>query len=319
MGSMAAATTGLAAIALPRTGFIGLGAMGEPMAGHLADRGLLAVVGNRTLAKAQAFVAARRAAAAGPQAVATATATASGASLRAASAFADYAGCDVLVLCVSADADVLENIDGLAAHLAPGAIVIDHSTVAVETAREAANRLAARGIGFLDAPVSGGVEGAKNGRLSVMVGGEEATLERARPVLGAYAARIALMGPTGAGQATKAVNQILVAGINEAVCEGLAFAEKLGLDPERLLPTLMAGAAANWFLDKRGATMLQSEFQPGFKCAHMAKDLRIAQAMAERAGIRHPVIDRALADYSELEARGDGELDTSALIALKRG
>lgn len=317
MGSTTASTTGPAATTLPRTGFIGLGAMGEPMAGHLADRGMLAVVGNRSLAKVQAFVAARRAVAARPET--GAVATASSVSLHAAKAFADYAGCDVLVLCVSADADVLENIDGLAAHLAPGAIVIDHSTVAVETAREAANRLAARGIGFLDAPVSGGVEGAKNGRLSVMVGGEEATLERARPVLGAYAARIALMGPTGAGQATKAVNQILVAGINEAVCEGLAFAEKLGLDPERLLPTLMAGAAANWFLDKRGATMLQSEFQPGFKCAHMAKDLRIAQAMAERAGIRHPVIDRALADYSELEARGDGELDTSALIALKRG
>ena len=281
-----------------RAGFIGLGAMGHPMAGHLADRGLLAVVGNRTAAKAQAFAAAR--------------------GVPAAVSFPDYAGCELVALCVSADADVLENVDGPATVLAPGAIVIDHSTVSVETAREVAKRLAARGIGFLDAPVSGGVEGAKNGRLSIMVGGDDATLERARPALEAYAARIALMGPTGAGQATKAVNQILVAGINEAVCEGLAFAEKLGLDPERLLPTLMAGAASNWFLDKRGATMLRGEFQPGFKCAHMAKDLRIVQAMAEQAGIRHPVIDRALADYAELEARGDGELDTSALIRLKR-
>lgn len=283
----------------PRAGFIGLGAMGHSMAGHLADRGLLAVAGNRTTAKAQAFADAR-------------------AGVAAATDFADYAGCDVVALCVSADADVLENVDGLAAVLAPGAIVIDHSTVAVETAREAARRLAARGIGFLDAPVSGGVEGAKNGKLSIMVGGDEATLERARTVLGAYGARIALMGPTGAGQATKAVNQILVAGINEAVCEGLAFAQKLGLDPERLLPTLMAGAASNWFLDKRGATMLRDEFKPGFKCAHMAKDLRIVQAMAEAAGLQHPVIDRALADYSELERRGDGDLDTSALIQLKR-
>lgn len=289
-----------------RVGFVGLGAMGHPMAGHLADRGLLAVVGNRTLAKAQAFVVARAASAS------------DGAVLKAAASFVDYTGCDIVALCVSADADVLETVDGLAVVLAPGAIVIDHSTVSVETACEAAKRLAARGIGFLDAPVSGGVEGARNGRLSIMVGGLDATLERARPVLEAYAARIALMGPTGAGQATKAVNQILVAGINEAVCEGLAFAEKLGLDAERLLPTLMAGAASNWFLDKRGATMLKGEFQPGFKCAHMAKDLRIVQAMAEQAGIRHPVIDRALADYSELEARGDGELDTSALIRLKR-
>jgi 3-hydroxyisobutyrate dehydrogenase len=273
--------------------------MGHSMAGHLADCGLLAVVGNRTSAKARAFAEGR-------------------AGVTAATAFGDYAGCDVVALCVSADADVLENVDGLAAVLAPGSIVIDHSTVAVETAREAAKRLGARGIGFLDAPVSGGVEGAKNGKLSIMVGGDEGTLERARPVLEAYGARIALMGPTGAGQATKAVNQILVAGINEAVCEGLAFAEKLGLDAERLLPTLMAGAASNWFLDKRGATMLRDEFKPGFKCAHMAKDLRIVQSMADAAGIHHPVIDRALADYSELERRGDGDLDTSALIQLKR-
>ncbi len=151
-----------------------------------------------------------------------------------------------------------------------------------------------------------------------MVGGDAATLEQARPVLETYAARIALMGPTGAGQATKAVNQILVAGISEAVCEGLAFAEKLGLDAERLLPTLMAGAASNWFLDKRGATMLRDEFTPGFTCALMAKDLRIVQTMADTLGIQHPVIDRALADYAELEARGDGALDTSALIRLKR-
>jgi 3-hydroxyisobutyrate dehydrogenase len=295
-------------------GFIGLGAMGHSMAGHLADRGLLAVVGNRTLGKAEAFVGERQANPASEPAPDVSTRHAPTAAV----SFADYARCDIVVLCVSADTDVLENVDGLAAVLAPGAIVIDHSTVSVETAREAARRLAARGIGFLDAPVSGGVEGARNGKLSIMVGGDEATLYRARAVLEAYGARIALMGPTGAGQATKAVNQILVAGINEAVCEGLAFAEKLGLDAERLLPTLMAGAASNWFLDKRGATMLKGEFKPGFKCAHMAKDLRIVQAMAEAAGIRHPVVDRALADYSELEARGDGDLDTSALIALKR-
>jgi 3-hydroxyisobutyrate dehydrogenase len=272
--------------------------MGHSMAGHLADRGLLAVVGNRTLAKTSAFAAAR--------------------GVIAAASFADYARCDIVVLCVSADADVLENVDGLAAVLASGCMVIDHSTVSVDTAREASKRLAAHGIGFLDAPVSGGVEGARNGKLSIMVGGDEATLERAQPVLEAYGARIARMGGTGAGQATKAVNQILVAGINEAVCEGLAFAEKLGLDPVQLIPTLMAGAASNWFLDKRGATMLKGEFKPGFKCAHMAKDLRIVQAMADAAGIQHPVIDRALADYAELEARGDGELDTSALIRLKR-
>ena len=281
-----------------RAGFIGLGAMGEPMAGHVAARGLLAAVGNRSLAKAAAFAYRH--------------------GVTAAQGGRDFAGCDVVALCVPADADVLAQVDVLAGVLSPGAVIVDHSTVAVETAHEAARRLAARGIGFLDAPVSGGVEGARNGKLSIMVGGDEAMLDRARAVIRSYGARIALMGPTGAGQATKAVNQILVAGINEAVCEGLAFAEKLGLDPARLLPTLMAGAASNWFLEKRGATMLANQFAPGFKCAHMAKDLRIVQAMAEQAGIQHPVIDRALADYRVLEARGDGELDTSALITLKR-
>lgn len=298
----------------PAVGFIGLGAMGHSMAGHLADRGILTVVGNRTQSKAQAFLASRHALDKDGESFGDSAQAA----IIAATTFADFSGCHIVVLCISADADVLENVQGLAEVLAPGSLVIDHSTVSVETAREAAKHLAGRGIDFLDAPVSGGVEGARNGKLSVMVGGEQGTLDRAQPALSAYAARVALMGPTGAGQATKAVNQILVAGINEAVCEGLAFAEKLGLDAERLLPTLMAGAAGNWFLEKRGATMLRDEFAPGFKCAHMAKDLRIVQAMAESIGIQHPVIDRALADYSALEARGDGDLDTSALIRLKR-
>ena len=202
--------------------------------------------------------------------------------------------------------------------LRPGTVVVDHSTVSVDTATRAHALLAARGNGFLDAPVSGGVEGARNGRLSVMVGGDAADLEIARPVLAAYAARIAHMGAAGAGQATKAVNQVLVAGINEAVCEGLALGERLGLDPEQLLPTLMAGAAGNWFLDKRGATMLRDEFVPGFKCAHLLKDLRIVDGMAREAGIRTTVIGQALADYAELVDAGLGDADTSALIRLKR-
>lgn len=281
-----------------KAGFIGLGAMGAPMAGHLHARGRLAVVGNRTRAKAAALAA--------------------DAGVLAATAPADFAGCDVVALCVPMDADVLQNVEALAGVLRAGAVVVDHSTVSVDTARRAHALLAARGIGFLDAPVSGGVEGARNGRLSVMVGGDAGDLEAARPVLDAYAARITLMGGTGAGQATKAVNQVLVAGINEAVCEGLALGEKLGLDAERLLPTLMAGAAGNWFLDKRGATMLRDEFAPGFKCAHLLKDLRIVDAMARDAGVRATVIGQAMADYAELVGRGLGEADTSALITLKR-
>jgi 3-hydroxyisobutyrate dehydrogenase len=282
-----------------KTGFIGLGAMGAPMARHVHARGLLNVVGTRTQDKADALAAEL--------------------GVRAARSAQNFADCDVVALCVPLDAAVLENVAGLADVLRPGTVVIDHSTVSVDTARRAAAMCAAHGIGFLDAPVSGGVEGARNGKLSVMVGGDEAVLEKARPVLECYAARISHMGGTGAGQATKAVNQVLVAGINEAVCEGLALGEKLGLDAGRLLPTLMAGAAGNWFLDKRGATMLRDEFAPGFKNAHMLKDLRIVQGIAQQAGIRTTVIDQALADYSELVTeRGLGEADTSALITLKR-
>ncbi|MBB5207516.1 NAD(P)-dependent oxidoreductase [Chiayiivirga flava] len=281
-----------------RCGFIGLGAMGAPMARHLHSRGLLAVVGNRSAAKA--------------------TALATELQVRGAAAPAAFSGCDVVLLCVSADADVLQNVDALAAVLQPSAIVVDHSTVARATALDAARRLGERGIGFVDAPVSGGVEGARNGKLSVMAGGVAEHVDRVRPALDAYAARVTHLGGVGDGQAAKAVNQVLVAGINEAVCEGLALAERLALDPAKLLPTLGAGAAANWFLDKRGATMLRDEFVPGFKCAHMLKDLRIVQAMAQSAGVRHAVIDQALADYAELVAAGRGDEDTSALIRLKR-
>jgi 3-hydroxyisobutyrate dehydrogenase len=281
-----------------KIGFIGLGAMGAPMAGHLQARGLLTVVGNRTQAKAEALAAEL--------------------GVRAAARAADYADCDLVVLCVSADADVVQNVQALSEVLQPGARVVDHSTVSAETAGEAACILAARSIGFLDAPVSGGAEGARNGKLSIMVGGSESDLEAVRPALEAYALRITHMGATGAGQCTKAVNQVLVAGINEAVCEGLAFGEKLGLDPAKLLPTLGAGAAGNWFLDKRGASMLRREYVPGFKCAHLLKDLNIVLGMAKAVSVNTSVIEHALADYARLVERGLGDADTSALIELKR-
>ncbi|EQD67100.1 6-phosphogluconate dehydrogenase NAD-binding protein, partial [mine drainage metagenome] len=216
-------------------GFIGLGAMGLPMARHLHARGLLAAVGNRSAAKAQVLAAELGVAAADTLAQLAAQ-------------------CTRIAMCVTADADVLGCVAALRPGLRKGAIVIDHSTVAPETAQRAAAMLAEVGAHFLDAPVSGGVEGARNGKLSVMVGGDEAMLERARPLLECYAARITWMGSSGSGQATKAVNQVLVAGIAAAVCEGLALGAALGLAPERLLPTLAAGAAGNWFLDKRGAS-----------------------------------------------------------------
>ncbi|MES2313994.1 MAG: NAD(P)-dependent oxidoreductase [Pseudomonadota bacterium] len=282
-----------------KAAFIGLGAMGAPMARHLKAKGLLHAVANRTQTKALQLA---------QELDVTAPAT-----------LAELAAqCDVIALCVTADADVLNTVEALAPHLQPGAIVIDHSTDAPATAKRAAAMLAAVGAHFLDAPVSGGVEGAKNGKLSVMVGGDAAVLERARPVLEAYALRVTHLGDVGAGQATKAINQILVAGIAQAVCEGLALGEALGLDPARLIPTLGAGAAGNWFLDKRGATMLSDEFSVGFKLALLHKDLAIVHRIAEQAGTATAVIDRSLADYAELMSQGYGDDDISALIRLKR-
>ncbi|HEY9133203.1 MAG TPA: NAD(P)-dependent oxidoreductase [Dyella sp.] len=283
-----------------KAAFIGLGAMGAPMAEHLHARGLLHAVANRSRAKAEAL--------------------AQQLGVKAPATLAELAAeCDAIALCVTADADVLATVEQLAAGLKPGTVVIDHSTVAPDTAKRAAARLKQAGAHFIDAPVSGGVEGAKNGKLSVMVGGEADVLERMRPVLEAYALRVTHLGDVGAGQATKAVNQVLVAGIAQAVCEGLALGEALGLDPERLIPTLGAGAAGNWFLEKRGATMLRNEFSVGFKLALLHKDLQIVRGIAEQAGTSRQVIERSLADYAELMSQGYGDDDISGLIRLKRG
>ena len=282
-----------------KVAFAGLGAMGHPMAGHLARAGLLSAVWNRSHAKAETIATELRVAA--PQTVRDLVASA-----------------DIVALCVPADADVLALAREIAASARRGTIVVDHSTVSSVTARAARDVLAAQGCEFLDAPVSGGVEGARSGKLSIMVGGDADTLVRVRPMLDCYAARISHMGDVGAGQNTKAVNQVLVAGIAQAVTEGLALSEKLGLDGQRLLTTLMAGAAGNWFLDKRGATMLQSEFSVGFKLALLHKDLKIVRELAVAAGTDRSIIEKSLADYAVLIAQGHGDEDISALIRLKR-
>ena len=282
-----------------KVGFIGLGAMGYAMAGHLHKAGLLAAVSNRTASKAQEFASTHPNVVAGtPQEVA--------------------AICNVIVLCVSADNDVLGVAKDIAMSAQPATIIVDHSTVSSTTAKKAAEIVATATCGFLDAPVSGGVEGAKNGKLSVMVGGDAKTLERARPVLETYAARISHMGAVGAGQNTKAVNQVLVAGIAQATCEGLALGEALGLDAETLLPTLMAGAANSWFLEKRGATMMKNQFSVGFKLALLHKDLGIVEELAQKAGTDRSIIEKSLVDYAELMRHGYGDDDISGLIRLKR-
>lgn len=282
-----------------KVGFTGLGAMGAPMARHLAAKGLLVAVANRTPARAEAL-----AAELGVDAIADPVELAR--------------RCEVIVTCVTADADVLALCEAYAGAGRAGLVVVDTSTIASTSARRAAQVLRTAGGDFIDAPVSGGVEGARNGRLSVMAGGDATTLARVRPVLDAFAARVTHMGDVGAGQDTKAVNQVLVAGIAQAVTEGLALGEALGLDPARLLPTLQAGAANSWFLEKRGATMLRDEFSVGFKLSLLHKDLRIVQELARAAGTDRTVIDRSLADYAALMAQGHGDDDISGLIRLKR-
>lgn len=282
-----------------KAGMIGLGGMGAGMAGNVAKTGYLSCVYNRTTEKGLNL--ARQLSVKfynDPAALA--------------------AEVDIVLLCVSADKDVLEIVDAVAASLKPSSIVVDMSTVGTETAKKAAEILSSKRVKFLDAPVSGGVEGAKNGTLAMMVGGDADTLEQARPVLEAMTARIMHMGPIGAGQATKAANQIMCAGINEAVTEALAFAEAHGLPMAKVIDVISGGAAGNWFLDRRGLTMTQGSFKPGFKLALHHKDLKICQAMAEQIGMVIPLTDRTVADYERLMAEGHGDEDISAMYRLKK-
>lgn len=273
--------------------------MGAPMARNLAKAGLLAAVYNRTLS----------------------TATALGDELGCAVAATPAelaAQCDVIVLCVSADDDVLAMVDALAPALKPEAIVIDCSTVAANTARDAAQRLSKVGAAFLDCPVSGGTEGAVNGTLSIMAGGDEATLGRAMPVLEAMGKRIVHMGPHGAGQATKAVNQIAVAGVNQAVSEALAFAEAHGLDLARVIDAVGGGAAQSWFLANRGPNMARMSFPLGFRVRLHQKDLEICRAMAADHGVQLPIVEMTTIHYRRLIEAGHGDEDVSSLFRLKK-
>ena len=283
----------------PRVGFIGLGAMGLSMARNLHGAGLLAAVWNRTAVKAEAL------------------AQETGCGLAADPV--DLARrCDVLVLCVSADEDVLSLIGVVAPALAPGQIVVDCSTVAPDTARRAAETVRARGADFLDGPVSGGVEGARQATLVIMVGGEPVTLERARPVLAAMSRSIAWMGPVGAGQATKAVNQVMAAGIAAAVTEALALGAAAGLPLERVVDVVSGGAAGSWFLAHRGQTMIQNRFETGFRIALHDKDLAICQQIAAQCHGRLPLVEAVRADYQALMAAGFGHEDISALYRRAR-
>ena len=228
------------------------------------------------------------------------------------------ASVDVILMCVSADIDVLGVVDATSQTIQPGAIVIDMSTVSSETAQTAAALLAQKQAAFLDAPVSGGVEGADKGTLAMMVGGDVAILEKVRPVLASMTSRISHMGATGAGQATKAVNQIMCAGINQAVTEALAFGQAQGLPMDKVIEVISAGAAGNWFLQHRGLTMTNGTFKPGFKLALHQKDLHICLEMAKQSSFSLPLTQATVADYARLIDEGYGDEDISALFRLKK-
>lgn len=279
-------------------GFIGLGAMGEPMAAHLSRAGLLRAVTSRRHSRAVP-IAAKLGVEARPDINELAI------------------DCEVLISCVTADADIEQLVSALRSRPGAASLWIDCSTIGPQTAINASNALREIDCAFVDAPVSGGVEGARDGRLAVMCGGDAEAVARAHAPLSTFAARIVHMGPVGSGQQTKAINQVMVAGIAEAVCEALALARAVGLDRDRLIGTLSAGAAQNWFLEKRGATLWDGSFAVGFKQRLLLKDLGIVLPMFKGAGVDGSLTRKAADDFAELVAAGYGDEDISGLVRLK--
>jgi 3-hydroxyisobutyrate dehydrogenase len=281
-----------------RVGFVGLGAMGTHMARNLHRAGLLAGVFNRSADKARAL-----AAELDVKAYATLSELA--------------ADVDAVVSCVSADPDVLEVARACAPHLRRGALFLDCSTIGAESARQAAELLAPAGVEFLDCPVSGGIEGARDASLAIMVGGTPEAFARAQPILEALGRTITLFGPTGSGQAAKATNQIMCAGIIETVAEAMAFARAQGLPLDKLIDTLGKGAGSSWYFVHRAPNMVRNAYPAGFRVRLHAKDLGICRDMAARFGVALPVVERMLGEYAELVARGFGDEDISATFRLK--
>jgi 3-hydroxyisobutyrate dehydrogenase len=280
-----------------QTGFVGLGAMGAHMARSLHQAGFLSGVWNRTPEKAAALAAELHC-----------------------HAFKDLpelaTNCEAVVICVSADEDVRAVVEGLEPGLNPRMIVIDCSTVGAQTARDMHARLAPLGVGFLDCPVSGGVEGARAATLAIMAGGEEQDFEQARPVLEKLGKTVTYFGPSGAGQAAKATNQIMCAGIIQAVGEAMAFAHAEGLPLDRLIDTLGKGAGSSWYFVNRAPYMARNSFPAGFKVRLHAKDLRICRDMAAKRGAELPVVESTLRQYAQLIVRGFGDEDISAVYRL---
>jgi 3-hydroxyisobutyrate dehydrogenase len=283
---------------MAKVAFLGLGVMGYPMAGHLKAKGHEVTVYNRTAAKAEAWVAQH-----GGRAVATPAEAA--------------AGQDFVMACVGNDDDlrsVTTGDGGAFGAMPPDAVFVDHTTASADVARELDEAADAAGFHFVDAPVSGGQAGAENGVLTIMCGGSEAAYGRAAPIMDSYARSHRLLGPSGAGQLTKMVNQICIAGLVQGLSEGLAFAERAGLDPLAVVEVISKGAAGSWQMENRYQTMAADKFDFGFAVDWMKKDLAICLDEARRNGARLPVT--ALVDqfYTEVQQMGGGRWDTSSLI-----
>ncbi len=285
---------------MARVAWIGLGVMGYPMAGHLAKAGHDVTVFNRTREKAERWVAEHGGRLADTPEEAAADA-------------------EFVFACVGADDDLRQVTigEGGAFHgMAEGAVFVDHTTASADVARQLFAEARERGLHFIDAPVSGGQQGAEQGVLTVMCGGEEKAFARAEPAISAYARQVRLMGPAGAGQLTKMVNQICIGGLIQALAEGIHFAKRAGLDVDAVLEVISKGAAQSWQMENRGSTMARGEFDFGFAINWMRKDLAICMEEARRVGASLPAT--ALVDqfYAQLQARGAGRQDTSALIRL---
>ncbi len=281
-----------------KVAFLGLGVMGFPMAGHLKAKGYDVTVYNRTAAKAQSWVQ-KHGGASAPTPAAAAK------------------DCDFVMICVGNDKDLLEvalGKEGALAGMKKGAVLVDHTTASADAARRLFAAAKDRGVEFVDAPVSGGQAGAENGKLTVMCGGEGAAFARAKPVMDSYGRAVTLLGHAGSGQLTKMVNQICIAGLVQGLSEGIAFAEKAGLDAELVLEVISKGAAQSWQMENRGKTMHARKFDFGFAVDWMRKDLGICLDEAKRNGASLPVT--ALIDqfYGDVQKAGGKRWDTSSLI-----
>ena len=283
-----------------KVAFIGLGVMGFPMAGHLANAGHSVTVYNRTQAKATQWLEKFK----GDSAATPAEAA---------------EGADYIFSCVGNDDDLREvtiGEHGAFQSVRAGAVFIDNTTTSAIVARELSAAAAEKGFGFIDAPVSGGQAGAENGKLTVMCGGDQAAFDKARPVIESFAASVKLLGPSGYGQLTKMVNQICIAGLVQALSEGIHFAKHAGLDVEKVIDVISKGAAQSWQMENRYKTMMNNEFEFGFAVDWMRKDLGIAMEEAGKNGATLPVTKIVDGYYARVQEMGGNRWDTSSLIAL---